>query len=109
MAFRFLKASCVAVGAFNVYIVQPNWLSAKGIFLQGVEVAIEAKLDEPGFRFSSPRLKVCWFVTPTRIVIEAEDENEDCGKSMATLLAWLPETPLSAIGNNAYFRAPLNE
>ena len=31
MAFRFLKANSVAVGAFNIYIVQPDWLTRKEI------------------------------------------------------------------------------
>src|SRR5262245_44993370 len=101
MKFRFLKASCVAVGAFNVYIVQPQWLVAKNLLPRELEVVIESKMDEPGFRFYSNQLKVRWMVTPTRIVIETEDHTEDCGQVMAELLRCLPETPLVAVGNNA--------
>ena len=32
MAFRFKKAGCVVVGTFNMYIVQPPWLTKIGMF-----------------------------------------------------------------------------
>jgi hypothetical protein len=105
MAICFRKASCVAVGAFNVYIVQPHWLASKDLLPKGLEVVIESKMDEPGFRFTSAQLKVRWFITPTRIAIETDDPAEDCGDLMARLLRWLPETPVVAIGNNANYEA----
>ena len=105
MAFRFQRANCVTLGAFNIYIIQPQWLTAKQILPSNLEVVIESKMDEPGFRFSSDMLKVRWLITPTRIVIETEDPNQDCGQVMAQLLRWLPETPLVAIGNNTYYVA----
>lgn len=103
MSFRFESANCVAVGAFNIYIVQPHWLGVKGILPPDLELEIESSFDEPGFRFRSKDLQVKWVVTPTRIVIETDRPDEDCGKIMADLLAFLPETPLKAIGNNTHF------
>lgn len=103
MAFGLQKAACVAAGAFNVDIVQPQWLTAKGLLPVGVEITLESKLDESGFRFHSPELKVCWLVTPTHIVIETDDQGVDCGALMARLLTFLPETPLVGVGNNALF------
>jgi hypothetical protein len=107
MAFRFIKASCVAVGAFNIYIVQPGWLTEKGLIPPG-EMGLAYKLDEPGFMFRSPAQKVHWQVTPTRIVIETEDQAQDCGIIVADLLALLPETPISAVGNNAHYEEVLD-
>lgn len=109
MALHFQKANCVAVGAFNIYIVQPQWLAAKQLLPSDLEVVIESKLDEPGFRFTSETLRVRWLVTPTRIIIETEEPTEDCGQIMAQLLHWLPETPLVAVGNNAYYFATCEE
>ena len=105
MVFQFKSASCVAVGAFNIYIIQPNWLAAKGILPHDLELFIETKMDEPGFRFFSNSLPVRWLVTPTRIVIETEDANENCGEIMAQLLGFLPETPIVAVGINTSYSA----
>jgi hypothetical protein len=108
MAFRFIKASCVAVGAFNIYIVQPQWLTSKGLIPPG-DVGLEAKLDEPGFRFRSSQQRIQWLITPSRVALETEDQEEDCGAVMAQLLKFLPETPLAAIGNNAHYEELLEE
>jgi hypothetical protein len=92
-----------------MYIVQPAWLARIGIIPKGVEVAIGSKLDEPGFRFFSPKLAFHWFVTPSRIEVETEDPDEDCGGIVATVLANLPWTPLLGLGNNAVYTAALSE
>ncbi len=105
MALQFKKASCVAVGAFNIYIVQPQWLATKELIPRGMEVIIESKMDEPGFRFYSAELKHRWIVTPTRIAIETDDAAENCGELVAKLLRCLPETPLVAVGNNVHYQA----
>ncbi len=108
MAFRFKKASCVVAGTFNMYIVQPPWLAKVNIIPQGVEVAISSKLDEPGFRFFAPKLPLRWFVTPSRIEVETESPQENCGDKVAAVLSNLPWTPLVALGNNAVYTAPLS-
>lgn len=109
MALRFQKASCVAIGAFNVYIIQPRWLVAKNLIPRGIPLLMESKLDEPGFKFSSDQMKARWSVTPTRIVIETDDADENCGELMAQLLGWLPETPLDAVGNNVHYHSAAQE
>ncbi len=110
MAFRFKRASCVVVGTFNMYIIQPSWLAKIGLYPKATTFAIYAKFDEPGSRFApqeAPTHK--WTVSPNRIDIETEAEHEDCGEKIATVLAKLPETPLKAIGNNYIYEAPLSE
>jgi hypothetical protein len=109
VAFRFKKATCVVAGTFNMYIVQPAWLAKVGIIPQGIEVAIGSKLDEPGFRFLSPKLSSRWFVTPGRIEVETQSPEEDCGAKVADVLQVLPWTPLVALGNNVQYTAPLSE
>ena len=108
MAFRFKRSNCVLVGTFNMYIIQPPWLAKRGI-IPKVNVTLESKLNEPGFRFSSSKLRTRWVVTPGRIDVESEDPQEDCGDAMAKVVHALPETPLIALGNNAFYEAPLGD
>jgi len=109
VAFRFKNATCVVAGTFNMYIVQPAWLAKIGIIPKGTEVAIGSKLDEPGFRFSSHKLRSQWIITPSRIEVATESTEEDCGAKVAAVLQALPWTPLAGLGNNAFFAAPLQE
>lgn len=109
MGFRLKKATCVAAGTFNMYIVQPAWLAKVGIIPKGIAVAIASKLDEPGFRYLSNKLPFRWLVTPSRIEVETESPEADCGAKVAAVLEKLPWTPLLAIGNNALYTAPLAE
>lgn len=109
MPFQFKKASCVIVGTFNMYIVQPAWLTKIGIFPKDSKVAIWTKFDEPGCRFESPQQNSRWIVTPTKISVETEKSDEDCGAKVAEVLAKLPWTPVIALGNNAIYEAPVEE
>lgn len=109
MPFRFKKATCVVIGRFNMYIVQPSWLAKIGVIPKGIPVAIGTKLDEPGFRFSSLKLPHRWYVTPNRIEVETEDPEADCGGAVGAVLEKLPWTPLSALGNNAIYEANTGE
>jgi hypothetical protein len=109
VAFRFKNASCVAVGTFNIYIIQPAWLVEVEILPKGIPIAIESNMDEPGFRFSSPKLPMKWFIAPNRIMITTESPAEDCGSMVAKVLENLPWTPLTAIGSNAIYTAPISD
>ena len=111
MAFRFKNASCVVAGTFNMYIVQPQWLVEIGIFSKEhtPPITIASKLDEPGFRFSSPKLAARWFVAPNCIMLDTESTTEDCGATVAKVLGSLPWTPLVGLGNNTTYTAPLSD
>jgi hypothetical protein len=109
VAVTFSKASCIAVGAFNIYIIQPEWLTKVEILGQGEELLVETNFSEPGFRFRSQKSSFLWTVSPTRIVVESTDPSENCGAMIARVLGLLPHTPLQAIGNNAFYAAPLEE
>lgn len=92
-----------------MYVIQPAWLAEVGILPFEIDVEIYSKFDEPGFRFTSPKLPTRWVVTPTRVQIESDKPNEDCGSALAKVLEKLPWTPIAAVGNNALYRAPLDE
>jgi len=92
-----------------MYIVQPSWLATIKIIPPGIAIVIGTKMDEPGFRFSSPKLHHRWPVTPGRIQVETERPDENCGEKVAAVLQALPWTPLAALGNNTTYVAPLME
>lgn len=103
MPLHFRKASCVAVGTFNIYIIQPEWLTTAGVIKPETELTVEANLNRPGFRLSSPQMKSVWYVAPGRLAIETESPEEDCGYWMAEVLSRLRWTPIHAIGNNVSY------
>jgi hypothetical protein len=109
VALQFKKASSVALGTFNIYIIQPHWLTKVGILPAATEITIEANMSRPGFRLSSPVLKSVWLITPGRLAIETADETEDCGRLMAEVLQKLPMTPVFAVGNNISFQSHRSE
>lgn len=110
MVFRFKKSACVVVGTFNMYIIQPPWLAKIGVIPKGTQVGISAKLDEPGFRFSVlTKPSTHWMVSPSRIDLESDSWEEDCGAPIAKVLERLPETPLKGIGLNFIYEASLSE
>ena len=99
----------MAAGTFNIYIIQPAWLAEVDIIPKGIPVEIQSKLDEPGFRFTSPKMPTRWIVTPSRIQVESDRPDDDCGGAMARVFEQLPWTPLLALGNNTIYRASLDE
>lgn len=109
MAFQFKSASCVAIGTFNIYIIQPPWLAHIGMLPDGAEVDIETNLSRPGFRLSSPSLGANWLVYPNRFAIETTAATCNCGETMAKVLEALPWTPLVAIGSNVLYEADSSE
>lgn len=116
VAFRFHKASCVAVGTFNMYILHPQWLvrhdvleEGANLLEEGAAIGIETNLTQPGFRFRLPKGQTTLHVSPTRLVVESADSAFDCGQIVAKVLKALPETPLFALGNNAVFQAEPSE
>lgn len=109
MPFQFTKASCVAVGTFNIYIIQPAWLTAIGIFEVQTPIQIETDLRRPGFKLSSPGFNSTWFVTPGKLSVETSSPRENCGRYVAEVLKHLKWTPVTAIGSNVTFLANRTE
>jgi hypothetical protein len=109
VAFQFDKASCVAVGTFNIYILHPQWLAKHDLIEKGTGVLMETNLAQPGFRFRLLKDRVTWIISPYQIAFESEDRATDCGARIATVLDALPETPLFGLGNNVVYKADLAE
>ena len=111
MPFQFAKASCVVVGTFNMYILNPLWLKRHEIVdaevLADGDLVVEMNLARPGFRYKLPN--AVWTVAPDRISIETKDVAFDAGNTVARILRALPETPLYGIGNNAMYEASATE
>lgn len=109
MGFRFKSAAAVAVGTFNIYIIQPNWLGQIELIGRDVQIEMEADFSRPGFRFRVSGESMRWNVHPDRIVLDTEDAGTDCGRPLADVLRNLRWTPLFGIGTNLVFEAPLSD
>src|SRR5437667_1502871 len=105
--FAFKKAAAVAVGTFNMYIIQPNWLVQVGLFKEGVRVQMQADFTRPGFRFSAEETSYWWNVRPDRLILETESPEIDCGEPLRIVLDTLRWTPLTGIGTNLEFEADI--
>lgn len=103
MQFRFKKANCVAVGTFNVYIIQPPLLTEMGVLAVGKTVELQADLSQPGVRFTIDN--TTWTVRPERLAIETNRFDVNCGAFLAKMLEQLCWTPIKAIGSNAVYVA----
>ena len=102
--FTFKQSSCVAVGTFNIYIVQPKLLVDMGVFHLEQPVLVSGDLTQPGLRFDVQKSK--WTVRPDRLSVETEDAEVDCGKFLQKTLEALCWTPIMAVGINCVFEAP---
>ena len=102
--FTFSKASCVAVGTFNIYIVQPPFLKeANCVEVEEETWEVETDLSQPGFRYEFPQLHLKCAVRPDRFFVESENITVDCGSVVHNVIKALKWTPLTAIGINASF------
>lgn len=109
MSFKFKKASCVVVGAFNVYVFQPSFFAHTEIVKSGTKTAIVGDFSHPGFRASFEGYSNAWIIRPDRLHIETTDSTADCGDPAAKVLETLPWTPISAIGFNFEFSASIDD
>lgn len=106
---RFRKSTAVAIGTFNIYVIQPRWLVEVGLLQKTDKVLMEADLTRPGFKFTQVGRARGWEVRPDRLVIESEQPDEDCGSALADILDKLPWTPLTAVGTNVTFAGDLSD
>jgi hypothetical protein len=109
VALLFKKAAAVAVGTFNIYVIQPKWLAEVGIWPEGTKIQMASDLNRPGFRYRSEEFSAQWEVRPDRLILHTESANDDCGKTLADVLEKLPWTPLFGVGVNVEFHGDLNE
>jgi hypothetical protein len=107
VAFRFQKSSCVVVGTFNIYIVQPHLLleinAVNADDKPDGEIKFEADFSQPGFRFEFMDQKIKCTVRPDRFLVESDDSAVDCGRVVGTLVQTLRYTPFMALGINSHY------
>src|SRR5690606_24730547 len=105
VAFQLTESACVILGSFNIYAIRPEWLNAVGLLPAASELKFETKLDQPGFRLTSPKLSATWIVQPNRLTLTSDlDRGVDgCAKTAEVILETLPWTPFHAIGWNFTF------
>ena len=101
MALSLKKSSCVAVGTFNIYLIQPNLLTQMDVVAKGQKVAISGDLTQPGLRFEIA--DTLWTVRPERLSIESTQPSVHGGDMMSSTLKCLCWTPLMAIGMNCTY------
>ena len=78
--FAFKKSSCVALGTFNIYVIQPALLADMGVIEPNDQlVRFEGDLTQPGFRFGATHCGN-WTVRPERLAVESCDPEFDCGR-----------------------------
>jgi hypothetical protein len=101
--FRFKQSSCVVVGTFNIYIIQPKLLGEMGVFPHGEVVTVMGDVSQPGTRMVAQG--TTWTIRPDRLVVETDKSTVDCGEFIARTLEALCWTPVMAVGINAVFTA----
>ena len=105
MALTLELAQTVAIGAFNPYVITPEWLVRFGICTQAEGEEINIRLvaigDGAAFRFGT----VDWQVDNQRLSVSTGARDFDCGRAVARVLELLPHTPVQAVGNNFHFSA----
>lgn len=95
-------AQTVAIGAFNPYLISPDWLVKYGICPEGnVELRLAALGGAASFRFGT----VSWDVNNQRLIVSSSKASDDCGQIVSQVLRLLPHTPVRAVGHNFHFSA----
>jgi len=107
--FTFRESSVVIAGTFNIHIFTPEWLGRIGLVPEESWLNVQYNLDRPGVRFSSPKRRAKWTVSPERLAIVSKQRDENCGLAADKVLETLPWTPITAIGSNFVFLGDEND
>jgi hypothetical protein len=103
--FTFEKSFCVALGTFNIYVIQPSLLTEMGV-VEGKVGGFSSDFTQPGWRFHADGAR--WIVRPERIAVESSDPSFDCGRRILSMLEHLRWTPVVAVGTNVVFRSDIS-
>lgn len=99
--FKFKNSSCVAIGTFNIYVVQPKLLAEMGVFKSSQPIMVLGDFTQPGIRFEVDG--VTWVIRPERLAVESANPDTNCGQFVEKTLEALCWTPVMAIGINSVF------
>ena len=100
-------AQTVAIGAFNPYVITPEWLARFGIHPKNEEVKVWLVALGEGAAFELDGVQ--WQVDNRRLCVASSDRNIDCGQKVSQVLELLPHTPVQALGHNFHFSASKEE
>jgi len=103
VAFRWTSSTAVAAGTFNMYVIQPHWLTEVGRFREGMKLKAKSDMNRPGFNYSSDELRFTWDIRPDRLMVISKGPTDDCGAELADVIEKLPWTPLAGVGANVEF------
>jgi hypothetical protein len=104
-------AQTVAIGAFNPYVITPDWLVRFGVYQRKGDCSVRLVPLGGGaaFDFDFESMQVQWQVDNQRLSVASSDRSVDCGVTVSDVLALLPHTPVQAIGHNFHFTASNEE
>ena len=104
-------AQTVAIGAFNPYVITPDWLIRFGVYPKKAECNVRLVPLGGGaaFEFEFESTQVQWQVDNQRLSVASSDRPVDCGGTVSNVLALLPHTPVLAMGHNFHFTTSKEE
>lgn len=103
LRFRLKSASCVVIGTFNIYVVQPDLLVKMKVFKLEHPPIVSGDFTKPGMRFEVGN--AVWTVRPDRLAVESTNPSENCGHFVERTLEALRWTPVFAVGVNLDYEA----
>jgi hypothetical protein len=95
-------AQTVAIGAFNPFLISPDWLVKYKVCPDAV---VDLRLVAIGGGASFRLGRVLWEVDNQRLVVSSSEPGLDCGEMVSRVLTLLPHTPVRAVGHNFHFSA----
>ncbi|WP_422932209.1 hypothetical protein [Singulisphaera sp. PoT] len=100
-------AQAVAIGAFNPYVVTPEWLVRFGVYPKKGQCRFRLVPLGNGtaFEFKHGSAQIDWQVDNQKLSVASADRSIDCGMTVSKVLELLPHTPVQAIGHNFHFSA----
>ena len=100
-------AQTVAIGAFNPYVITPEWLVRFGFYPTNEDAEVRPVLLGEGSAFEFGCVQ--WQVDNQRLSVTSSDRSVDCGATVSRVLSLLPHTPVKALGHNFHFSATRQE
>ena len=98
MAFQLKTATAFAQGAWNIYILQPEWLLGEGVLPRDRTTKVQTSTSGPAIRIKSGSGKKLLYLTATPFVVRVEADprsgDDDVGAVLANLIEKLPHTPI---------------
>jgi hypothetical protein len=104
-------AQTVAIGAFNPYVVTPDWLVRFKVLPEKGECSVRLAPLGGGaaFEFDFGSARIQCQVDNQKLSVSSSDRSVNCGKTVSQVLDLLPHTPVQAIGHNFHFTASKEE